>query len=126
MRGTEVIAAEHNRVRLTTDPTAHAEVVAIRAAATNLGAIDLSGCEMYSTCEPCPMCASAIHWARLDAVSWGASIADAQSAGFNELTLPARELYRRGLSPVRPFAGVLRTRCAALFDEWLAAGGEAY
>src|SRR6516165_9769852 len=80
----EVVAATHNTVWRDSDPTAHAEVNCIRAAASALRLIDLSGCEMYSTCEPCPMCLSAIHWARIDRVVFGATIADAALAGFNE------------------------------------------
>ena len=122
VRGGELIAGGHNEVWHRTDPTAHAEVVAIQRAAATLKTIDLSGCEMYTTCEPCPMCAAAIHWSRLDAVYYGATIADADGAGFNELTLPAAELYRQGGSGVRIISGVLQAECAALFDAWLQAG----
>lgn len=121
-----IIADTHNHVRLNTDPTAHAEVMAIRDACHTLGTIDLSGCEMYTTCEPCPMCASAIHWARLDAVHYGATIADAANAGFNELHMPIGTLYKIGGSRVKIIPGVMRHDCAALFDEWLKAGGKPY
>ncbi len=117
--GDEVIAANHNEVWLRTDPTAHAEIVAIQAASDRLGRIDLSGCTLYSTCEPCPMCAAAIHWAKVDAVHYGATIADAQHAGFTELTLPIGELYRIGQSEVRVIAGTLSAECTPLFSEWL-------
>ncbi len=117
-----VIAAGHNEVWLRGDPTAHAEIVAIQRAAAALKSIRLDGCRMFTTCEPCPMCAAAIHWSRLDAVYFGASIADAQRAGFRELVLACDELYRRGESPVRVVPGVLAGQCAALFDEWRAAG----
>jgi tRNA(Arg) A34 adenosine deaminase TadA len=120
-RGEELIAAGHNEVWHRCDPTAHAEVVAIQRGASATDSIDLSGCEMYTTCEPCPMCAAAIHWCRLDAVYHGATIADAERAGFNELTLPATELYRQGGSEVRVVTGVLQEECAKLFDEWIAA-----
>lgn len=122
VRGDELIAAGHNQVWGTTDPTAHGEIVTIRRAAAALGCISLAGCEMYSSCEPCPMCASAIHWANLDAIYCGATIADAQSAGFRELTVPIEELYRRGGSGVRIASGILSAECAALFAEWKAAG----
>ena len=99
VRNDELIAAGHNEVWQSCDPTAHAEVVAIRRAAAALGSIDLSGCEMYTTCEPCPMCAAAIHWSKLDAMYYGATIADAQRAGFSELALAAKKLYTLGNSP---------------------------
>lgn len=122
VRDDRLVAAGHNEVWLRCDPTAHAETVAIARAAAALRSIDLTGCSIYSTCEPCPMCAAAIHWARLDAVYFGADIDDARRAGFTELTLPAAELYRRGGSPVRAAGGILRPACAALFDEWRRAG----
>ncbi len=115
-----LVAARHNEVWHRGDPTAHAEVLAIRRAAEQLSSIDLSGCVMYTTCEPCPMCATAIHWAKLDAVHFGATIADADRAGFSELTLRAADLYRQGGSTVRIVSGPLTAECAALFNEWLA------
>ena len=118
IRAGDVVAVGHNEVWKRTDPSAHAEVVAIQRAAAALRTIDLSGCEMYTTCEPCPMCAAAIHWAKLDTVHYGASIADAQRAGFTELRLPIEQVYRIGGSQVSAVSGVLRDRCAALFDEW--------
>ena len=120
VRNGEFVAAGHNEVWHRGDPTAHAEVVAIRRAAETLSSIDLSGCVMYTTCEPCPMCAAAIHWAKLDAVHFGATIADAERAGFTELALPASTLYQQGGSRVRLVCGPLNAECAALFDEWLA------
>jgi tRNA(Arg) A34 adenosine deaminase TadA len=122
VRHGELIAEGHNEVWKTGDPTAHAEVVAIRRAAAALGSIDLSGCEMYATCEPCPMCAAAIHWAKLDAIHYGATIADAQRAGFSELALAAEKLYELGDSPVRVMSGVLAEPCAQLFNSWKASG----
>lgn len=126
VRGGVVVARGHNHVWAWTDPTAHAEVVCIREASRALGTIDLSGCAMYTTCEPCPMCASAIHWAGLERVVWGASIEDARGAGFRELALPAAEVYRIGGSRVEAVGGVCREVCAGLFAEFLGAGGRAY
>lgn len=126
VRDGEVIATGHNHVWAETDPTAHAEVVCIRNAGRALGTIDLAGCEMYTTCEPCPMCAAAIHWANLDAVHFGARIADAEAVGFRELTLPIERLYAEGHSSVRTHADVMRAECAALFEEWKRASGRAY
>jgi guanine deaminase len=122
VRDGEVVAATHNTVWRDLDPTAHAEVNCIRRAAEALGAIDLGGCEMYSTCEPCPMCLSAIHWAKIDRVVYGATIADAARAGFCELHVDARALAEMGRSPLKVESGLLREQCAALFAEWRAAG----
>jgi len=126
VRNGVVVAAGHNEVWKRTDPTAHAEVVCIQNAARAVAGIDLGGCTMYTTTEPCPMCASAIHWSKLDAVYFGATIADAQDAGFSELTLPIGELYRQGGSPVRAVGGVSSVACAKLFEEWTKAGGRRY
>ncbi|MEK6674516.1 MAG: nucleoside deaminase [Planctomycetota bacterium] len=114
----KIVAATHNTVRLTCDPTAHAEINAIRLAARNLGTIDLSGHRILSTCEPCPMCASAIHWSRLDEVVYGATIQDAADAGFHELELPCAELYQKAGSHVRCRGGVLGDSCRDLFRTW--------
>ena len=119
VRGGAVVARGHNEVWATTDPTAHAEVVAIRRAALALGTIDLGGCVMYTTCEPCPMCAAAIHWSKLDAVCYGAAIADAKAAGFNELAVPIYDLYAKGRSGVVVMPRVMREACAGLFETWL-------
>ena len=93
-RGGEIIATGVNRVTANCDPTAHAEVSAIRAAAQKLGTFNLSGCDIYSSCEPCPMCLGAIYWARLDRLFYGNTKADAARIGFDdafiykELALP--------------------------------------
>lgn len=121
-----LIAAGHNEVWLRTDPTAHAETVTLAHAAATLKSIDLSGCTLYTTCEPCPMCAAAIHWARIPTVVYGATIDDAAKAGFNELHLAAADVYRLGRSPVHLQSDVLRQECAGLFDEWKRAGGRVY
>lgn len=120
VRDGRLVAEGHNEVWRNTDPTAHAEVVAIRRAAAALQTIDLSGCAIYTTCEPCPMCAAAIHWSRIDRAYLGATIADARRAGFRELTLAMRDLISRGGSRVQIIDGVLSPACAALFDEWRA------
>jgi tRNA(Arg) A34 adenosine deaminase TadA len=122
VRGGEVVAASHNTVWRDLDPTAHAEVNCIRDAAGVLQAINLGGCEMYSTCEPCPMCLAAIHWAKIDRVVYGATIEDAARAGFCELHLGAHALAEMGRSPLKVESGLLREECAALFDQWRKAG----
>jgi guanine deaminase len=122
-----VIAATHNTVWLDTDPTAHAEINALRLASRTLKSIDLKGSTLFSTCEPCPMCLAAIHWAKVDRVVFGASIADAASSGFNELPVSASELARLGRSPLIVEGGLLSEECAGLFREWQeAAIGRSY
>lgn len=113
-----IVACEHNAVWATTDATAHAEIRAIRAACRALGTIDLTGCTIYTTCEPCPMCFAACHWAHLDRIVYGAGIADAQAAGFRELTISAEEMKRLGGSPIALQGGVLREECARFMREW--------
>ena len=122
VRGQDVVAATHNTVWRDTDPTAHAEVNCIRSAARSLKLIDLSGCEMYSTCEPCPMCLAAIHWAKIDRVVYGATIADAAAAGFCELHVDAKLLAEMGKSPLKVESGLLREECAQLFELWQKTG----
>ncbi len=80
----EVIATGANRVTSSCDPTAHAEVNAIRAAAAKLGTFDLSGCEIFTSCEPCPMCLGAIYWARLHKIYYGNNKTDAKNIGFDD------------------------------------------
>jgi guanine deaminase len=82
-----IVGEGANSVTGTNDPTAHGEVNAIRAAAKALGTFTLAGCELYTSCEPCPMCLSACYWARLDAVYYGACAADAARAGFDDAFL---------------------------------------
>jgi guanine deaminase len=118
----EVVAVTHNSVWRDGDPTAHAEVNCIRAASRALGTIFLHGCTLYSTTEPCPMCLAAIHWAKIERVVFGATIADAQEAGFSEMRLPAKELARQGQSPLQVEDGLLREECADLFRQWLQSG----
>jgi guanine deaminase len=113
-----VISCSHNTVVLTTDITAHAEVNAIREACREVRSIFLDGAIVATTCEPCPMCMSALHWARVDTVYYGATIDDADDAGFNELQLPAAELLRIGGSKLTLVPQVLPAECKKLFAEW--------
>jgi len=122
-----VVAATHNTVWRDSDPTAHAEVNCIRTASRALRTIDLSGCDLYSSCEPCPMCLSAIHWAKIRRVVFGAGIEDAAAAGFSELRVPAEELARLGGSKLVVEGGLLVAECRALFQEFrLASPGKVY
>lgn len=118
-----VLAAAHNTVWLTTDITAHAEITALREACSHLGDVHIVGGIVATTCEPCPMCMAALHWANVKTVYYGAGIADAARAGFNELQLPAAEVLRLGRSQVKLVPGVLADECRQLFAEWESAEG---
>ncbi len=84
VRRNEVVGRGSNRVTSTNDPTAHAEVVAIRDACTALGTFQLTDCELYTSCEPCPMCLAAIYWARIPQIFYGNTRADAAAIGFDD------------------------------------------
>jgi len=120
-----LIAEAHNTVRADNDPTAHAEVNALRKAAKALQTYDLAGCVLVSTCEPCPMCLAATHWANVDRLRFGATIADAASAGFREMPIPAARMVAMGASRLQVESGLLTDECRALFDEWKR-GGQAH
>jgi tRNA(Arg) A34 adenosine deaminase TadA len=113
-----VVAVTHNHVLASTDITAHAEVTALREACRKTGKIHLEGAFVASTCEPCPMCMSALHWARVERVFYGAAIGDAAEVGFNELRVPAADIVRIGGSDVTLVPGILVEECRALFSEW--------
>ena len=117
VKGSKVLAVARNKV-LTSDATAHAEINAIRLASKKLKNFDLSGCVIYSTTEPCPMCFSAIHWARISKVIYGTGIADARRIGFNELSIKSAKMKELGKSKVRVVSGFMLEECQALFDEW--------
>ncbi|HEX4146085.1 MAG TPA: nucleoside deaminase [Pirellulales bacterium] len=117
-QGDRVLAVSHNVVLATTDITAHAEVTAIREACRAAGNIFLEGAIVATTCEPCPMCAAALHWARVDTVYFGATIDDADDAGFNELHLPASKVLELGGSGVKLVPEMLREECRELFERW--------
>jgi guanine deaminase len=100
----EVVASTHNTVWRDTDPTAHAEVNCLRKAATALKTIDLKGCTLYSTCEPCPMCLAAIYWARLDGLFFASDRTDAARIGFDDARIYgelASPLAARAMPTVR-------------------------
>ena len=112
------MAACHNTVWLTTDITAHAEVNALREACRRRQQVLLTGAIVATTCEPCPMCMAALHWARVEQVYYGASIEDAASAGFNELPIAASALLAQGNSPVEISGACLAEECRSLFERW--------
>ena len=78
----------------------------------------MSGCVIYSTTEPCPMCFSAIHWAKIDTIVYGTNIQDVQDLGFNELELSNQTMKKKGKSPVEIIEGFMRDECKELLDEW--------
>ena len=110
-----LLSSAHNVVWQTTDITAHAEIDAIRDACRKLSTVDLSGCVIYSTCEPCPMCFSACHWARLSKIVYGANIQDALHSGFHELQIPNMRLKELSASPVEIVSDFLRDEAVELF-----------
>ena len=119
VRDGKVIAEGVNTVVVTNDPTAHGEVTAIRNACKALNTFSLAGCELYASCEPCPMCLAASHWARLDAVFYAASAEDAAKAGFDDAYLYA-ELRKDNAQRSLPGAQFLRDEAWSSFAAWMA------
>lgn len=115
VRNGELVAAEHNRVLATNDPTAHAEVNAIRAASAALGRFDLSDCVLYTSCYPCPMCMGAILWARIPTVYYGATDADAAEGGFDDARFHTLLHNPREALDLRPLD---RDDAKKLFTRW--------
>jgi len=113
----EVIGEGANSVTATNDPTAHAEIVAIRAACRALGTFQLTDCELYTTCEPCPMCLGAIYWARPARVFYAGVAADAADAGFDDAFI-YEEMQRPLKSRRIPMAQLLREEALAIFAAW--------
>jgi tRNA(Arg) A34 adenosine deaminase TadA len=119
VRDGQIIATGVNQVTTANDPTAHAEVVAIRAACKALGDFQLKGCVVYTSCEPCPMCLSALYWSRCDAIFFGNSAADATAAGFDDSFLyeeVAKPLGERSL----PIKRLLGDEAIESFNAWRA------
>ncbi|MGO8983363.1 MAG: nucleoside deaminase [Terriglobales bacterium] len=112
-----VVAEGVNQVTAANDPTAHAEVMAIRQACQTLRRFELRGCDLYTSCEPCPMCLSAIYWARLDKVCFGGLAEDAAKAGFDDSAIYseiAKPLARRKI----PMVQIMREEALAAFRAW--------
>ena len=118
VRKGRVVVCEHNIVWETMDVTAHAEIHVLRSACKKLKTIDLSGSTMYATCEPCPMCYSACHWARISRIVYGAHESDAQKYGFNELRIPDLKMRKYERLPVKIVPGFLHSECLELFELW--------
>jgi len=116
-QGGEIVAEGANRVAVSNDPTAHAEIVAIRDACATLGRFSLAGCEIYTSCEPCPMCLAAIYWARLDRVTYANSRDDAARIGFDDALI-----YREIALPIDarrlPMTRLLADEARSVFAAW--------
>lgn len=117
VRDGKVVATGFNRVTETKDPTAHAEVVAIRNACEAVGDFSLAGCVIYTSCEPCPMCLAAIYWSRMDAIFYSGTAADAADAGFDDAFL-YDELKRPMKERSIPSLPLLEERGRESFDAW--------
>ena len=113
----EIIAGRSNSVTIDNDPTAHAEVNAIRDAARRLGTFDLSGCTVYTSCEPCPMCLGAIYWAHIDRIFYGNNRSDAATIGFDDDFI-YRELNKPMASRSIPIRPLLQEEALSSFRLW--------
>jgi len=118
VKSNKVIACSHNIVWKNCDITSHAEIEAIRRACKRLKTIDLSGCTIYSSCEPCPMCFSACHWAGIRRIVFGCGIKVARDFGFNELSISNLRMKQMAKSEVNVLSGVLAEEAAELFCLW--------
>jgi guanine deaminase len=112
-----ILSTGTNVVTSTNDPTAHAEIVAIRAACAALGSFQLDGCDLYATCEPCPMCLGAIYWARPARVFFGATAADAARAGFDDAFIYEQIAFPPGERKI-PFLSLMRNEALECFRAW--------
>ena len=118
VRDGQILSVSSNHVLAHHDPTAHAEVSAIRQACQKIEHHLLEGAEIYSTTEPCPMCFAAIHWARLSRIFYGTTIADVAALGFNELELSNFQMKEIGGSPLEIVPDFLRDECVELLEFW--------
>ena len=117
-KGSRLIARAHNTVLKDKNPTAHAEINAIQRAARVLKTHNLTGCHLYTTTEPCPMCFGAIHWARIDLLIYGTDTKEVAKIGFNELALGTAKLKRLGKSNVKIKKNFLQQECRSLLRAW--------
>ena len=115
VRREEVVACVHNVTRANIDPTAHAETHALREGCLKLNSLDLTGCEMYATCEPCPMCFAACHSAGIATIVYGASLADSPTGGERSKIVTAHRMKELLASPIDIVGGVLRDEVIRLY-----------
>lgn len=118
VKDNQVVGRGHNSVTSTNDPTAHAEVVAIREACHKLGTFQLDGCVLYTSCEPCPMCLGAIYWARPEKVYYACSRLDAAEAGFDD-ELIYREINLEPAERKIPFEQIRTHAALEVFKDWI-------
>ncbi len=118
VQGGRIVGRGWNRVTSTNDPTAHAEIVAVRDACGRLGTFCLEGCEIYSSCEPCPMCLAAIYWARLGRIVYAATLDDAAAAGFDDCSFYREVALPRSERSI-PSMQDLREEACRAFAAWL-------
>ena len=116
-KDSRIVAEGANRVTLANDPTAHAEIVAVREACRVLQNFQLTGCDLYTTCEPCPMCLGAIYWARPSRVFYASTAADAAAAGFDDAFI-YEELKKAAAQRQIPMSQMLREEALAVFTAW--------
>lgn len=116
-KGGEVVATGTNKVTLSNDPTAHAEVSAIREACRKLGTFNLQGCVIYTSCEPCPMCLGAIYWAHIDKIYYGANQHDAAAVDFDDSFI-YKELELTPENRHKPVENILHDEALAPFNAW--------
>ena len=115
----KLVSQGHNEVLKTNDPTAHAEMVAIRRAAETLGSYDLSGCEIHSSCEPCPMCLAAIYWSRITTAYYGCTKEDAAEIGFDDNAIYEYIKNPGNFQDDLKMIPQDREACLATFEKWL-------
>jgi guanine deaminase len=118
VKNNEIISSAGNSVWKDNDITAHAEIIAIRRACKKMGTIDLTGCILYSTCEPCPMCFSACSWAKISRIVYGAHIEDAKRFGFSEMQISNEKMKLMGNVEVEIKGNFLRDECLEVFKQW--------
>ena len=123
VRNGKIVGEGVNSVTAGNDPTAHGEVNAIRAACKALGVFSLAGCELYTSCEPCPMCLAACYWARLEAIYYGSSATDAARAGFDDAFL-YEEMRKNNAERKMPGVQLLGDEAWASFAAWISAAGK--
>lgn len=116
----EIIGEGNNRVTSTNDPTAHAEIVAIREACRSLNAFQLDGCSIYTSCEPCPMCLGAIYWARPERIYIACGRIDAANAGFDDAFIYDELCDKDGFQRRYPYSVLLRDEGLKVFENWVA------
>ena len=113
----KIVSEGSNKVTSTNDPTAHGEIVAIREACKKINNFNLNGCELYSTCEPCPMCLSAIYWARIDKIYYANTRKDAQKIDFDDSLIYSE--FKKNINERKiPMIQMMRTEALQAFELW--------